>query len=135
MKQELDRQPRFLSLATKGFPEWPRYAIHDQYGRYWSGSQWVEEQNAKLYADPNEACQQVQELLLKEYSSLPTQQFQVPLRIDVFSERKVSLHDVQAWLFKVVRLLVDSPRHGNGPLNGSLGLCQIDWDKLSEIET
>jgi hypothetical protein len=69
---------------------------------------------------------------MTEHVGQPSRRYVAPIIIDLYSENKVSLRDLQFWLAKVSKLLIDSPEHGNGPVAGSLGLCRIDWEQLKE---
>jgi hypothetical protein len=43
------------------------------------------------------------------------------------------MRDLQMWLIRATKLLVDSPRFGNGPVAGSLGICRIEFKELKEL--
>jgi hypothetical protein len=53
--------------------------------------------------------------------------------LDLFSPQHVSLRDIQQWLVKTTKLIVDSPKHGNGPVAGSLGTIRIEFGELKEM--
>lgn len=129
-----ERRPIVLSLVSRGSPEFPRYAIADQFLRYWTGETWSDdEDHGLLFADPNTACDEMQKLLMVDYMDKPVRRFRAPIYVDLYTANDVTLRDLKDWLFKVSRLLIDSPKHGNGPVEGSLGLCQIDWSELEEV--
>ncbi len=132
----MERPTTVLSLHQMGTSAFARYSIGDQFLRYFDGHGWTTEANkALLFSDSNFACQEMQRLLMIDYADRPLRRFRAPVCIDLFSEGPVSLEDLQDWLVKVSKLLIDSPTHGNGPLEGTLGLCRILWSELEEIES
>lgn len=135
MSDPQERKPIVLSLIPVGNPDFPRYMISDQYLRYWGKEGWTEQKdtdNATVYASSGLALEQMQQLLMTEHVGQPAHRYVAPVVIDLYSDNKVSLRDLQLWLTKVSKLLIDSPEHGNGPVSGSLGLCRIDWGQLKE---
>jgi hypothetical protein len=136
MNDPQEQKPIILSLIPSGNPDFPRYMISDQYLRYWGNEGWTEQKdidNAIVYASSGLALEQMQQLLMTEHVGQPAHRYVAPIIIDLYSDEKVSLRDLQAWLTKVSKLLIDSPEHGNGPVSGSLGLCRIDWGQLREV--
>jgi hypothetical protein len=53
--------------------------------------------------------------------------------IELFAPAEVSIRDLQQWLVRTTKLLIDSPRFGNGPIEGSYGAVRIDWGQLREV--
>jgi hypothetical protein len=109
--------------------------VGDQFNRMWTGEDWtLEESEGLMYANSNEACIQVQKLLMLEYMQLPHKRYRAPVYIDLFCDHAVPEIEIKRWLHKVAKLLIDSPTHGNGPgPEGSLGLCRIEWSELEEV--
>ena len=133
---EQNPAPIVLTVHRRGVPEFQRYVISDQYLRYWTGTEWsLKENEAQVFCDNNEALERVQKLLLLDLRPMPARRFQAPITLDFYSDQEISIRDLKAWLTKVAKLLMDSPRHGNGPLQGTLGLTWIDWSKLKELTT
>jgi hypothetical protein len=131
---ENNPSPIVLTVHRRGVPEFQRYVISDQYLRYWTGTEWSSNENqAELFCDNNEALERVQKLLLLDLGPMPARRFQAPVFLDIYSDQEISVRDLKAWLTKVAKLLMDSPRHGNGPIQGTLGLTWIDWSKLKEL--
>lgn len=60
--------------------------------------------------------------------------FTAPVSVDLYADTDLSVDEITDWLVKVARLIIDAETHGNGPVEESLGLCNIDWSKLREIE-
>ena len=119
--------PIVLTGHRRGVPEFERFVISDQYLRYWTGSEWSSKENdAQVFCDNNEALERVQKLLLLDLGPMPVRRFQAPILLDLYSDREISVRDLQAWPTKVAQLLMDTPRHGNGPFSGTLGLCFVD---------
>ena len=130
-----ERRPIILSVHQVGSPEYERFAISDQWLRWFDGDGgWTEDESrAALYAHSNEACIEVQKLLLLNYTQLPVKKYKAPVYIDFFCDHEIPEIEIKRWLHRVAKLLVDSPTHGNGPVEGSLGLATIQWAELEEI--
>ncbi len=128
------RPPIVLSVHCRGAPEFERFVISDQFCRVWTGAGWDNAENkAMLFDNANAACEVIQQLLLIEFDGRPHRRFRAPVYVDLYANEPVSIRDIQAWLVRVSKLLVDSPRHGNGPLAGTLGLTRIEWGELAEL--
>lgn len=124
-----------LSAHRRGVPEFERFVISDQFLRYWDGKAWSNDEDAALlFADSNAACEEMQRLLLLEHEGKPRRRFRAPVYLDLYADGPISVRDVQAWLVRVSKLLMDSPSHGNGPLQGTLGLTRIEWRELEELD-
>lgn len=131
----MERRPIILSLVERGTPQFRRFAISDQFLRYFDGEDWTPNGNAALlFSDANLACQEMQRLLLLAYMDRPVRRFRAPVYIDLYASNPVTLDQLATWLVKVAALLIDSPKHGNGPCEGALGLCRINWSELEEID-
>ncbi len=126
--------PIVLTVHRRGVPEFERFVISDQYLRYWTGAEWSSKENeAQVFCNNNEALERVQKLLLLDLGPMPVRRFQAPIFLDLYSEQEISVRDLQIWLTRIAKLLMDTPRHGNGPLQGTLGLTWIDWSQLKEL--
>ena len=135
MSDEKERRPVVLSVVPAGNPDFPRVRICDQYLRYWTGEDWSDsEKDGLVYANSNEACIEVQRLLMLEYMQLPHKRYRAPVYLDLFCDHEVPLIEIKRWLHKVAKLLIDSPAHGNGPTEGTLGLANIQWGELEEVK-
>lgn len=133
----IERRPLILSLIPRGTPEHPRYSIADQFLRYWDGDQWTgqgEIRKATTFADANDALDEMNRLLRLEYSSLPIRKFCAPIYIDLRTENEISIRDLQSWLVRATKFILDSPNHGNGPVAGSLGTCRVEWGEIRELQ-
>lgn len=129
-------QPVFLSLHNQGNVDFPRFVISDQYLRYWTGQDWSkqnDEDAALVYANANAALEDMHQLLMLSYGKKPKSTFVAPLYIDVYSESKFSKKQLRSWLVKVTKLIMDTTKHGNGPLEGSYGTCRIEFGEMQEL--
>ena len=125
-----------LSLVSTGTPQHPRFMISDSSDKFWTGTDWTEhESDGCLFASVNDAGRAIQEILLAEYGQKPMRRFVAPVCVDLYSETDVPLDQIRDWLVRVARLTVDAEQHGNGPVEESLGLTMIDWNKLRETNT
>ena len=137
MSDKKEKQPVILSVISRGTPEFPRFSIADQYLRYWTGDTWTEakqEKDALVYSTSNEALTDMHKLLMTQYEGLPVYRFKAPIYIELFAEKPVPLRDFKFWLFHATKLLIDSPRLGNGPIAGSLGTCRIEYGEMETID-
>lgn len=128
-------QPLILSLHYRGNVKFPRYIVSDQYLRYWTGEDWTEQHNeakAFVYASVNAAMEDMHKLLKATYKDKPVFKYVVPLHIELFSDQKVNMNDLIQWLVNSTKLIMDTPKHGNGPMVGSYGSCRIDYSELKE---
>jgi hypothetical protein len=131
----MERRPIILSVHRAGTPQFPRYFISDQYKRVWTGEGWSDdERDGLLYGDSPEACNEVHRLLMLEYMEKPMRRFRAPVYLDLFSDKPLTKTEIARWLAKVSRLLIDSPEHGIGPVEGTLGLVRIEWGELKEVK-
>ena len=136
-KQPKEKQPIILSLIPRGSPDHQRYLIANQYLQYWTGETWSEQYDdtkALVYHSSNEALTVMQRMLMTEHSHLPVKRYRAPIYIDLFSDAPISEHDLKQWLVKVTKLILDSPKHGNGPVAGTLGTCRIEYGELEELK-
>ena len=124
-----------LSLVSTGPPEHPRYLISDPQCKFWTGSEWSDEEvDGCLFASVNDAGRVVQELLLAQHDNKPVRRFIAPVYLDLYADTHLTIDQITEWLAKVARLTMDAEMHGNGPVAESLGLTMIDWSKLKEIK-
>ena len=138
MSEPEEKQPIILSVVNAGTPEFPRYLICNQFLQYFTGSGWTEQRDEKkalVYRDANDALETSSSLLLLKHEHLPVKFFQAPLYLQLHSPQEVSMQELKWWLFRATKLLVDSPRFGNGPVAGSLGICRIEFKELKELPT
>jgi hypothetical protein len=106
--------------------------------KYFTGSGWTEQRDEKkalVYRDANDALETSSSLLLLKHEHLPVKFFQAPLYLNLHSPQEVSMQELKWWLFRATKRLVDSPRFGNGPVAGSLGICRIEFKELKEFPT
>ena len=136
MSDQEEKQPVILTVVNAGTPEFPRYLIANQFLQYFTGSGWTEqksERGALVYRDANDALETSSSLLLLKHEHLPVKFFHAPLYLQLHSPQEVSMAELKWWLFRATKLLVDSPRFGNGPVAGSLGICRIEYSELKEL--
>ena len=136
-KKREEKPPIILSLHQAGTPDHPRFYISDQYLRYWAGEKgWTEqkdESKAMLFASAQEALQMMHTLMVIRHCDLPRRVFTTPVTVELFAPAEVKVRDLQQWLLRATRLLIDSPRFGNGPIDGSYGAVRVDWGQLKEV--
>ena len=79
-----------------------------------------------------DANRKAEELLLAHFGKCPSDRYRAPIYIDLRTDQPVTLEQLRAWLHKTARLFVDTPKYGNGPIDGSLGIVSIDWSQLEK---
>lgn len=119
-----------ISLVKKGTKDYPRYVLAkaDEYKNavYWNGSTWSQdESDAILFENVTECLWTHHDLMMESVSDLPCHRYTAPLYIEVYG-KKPKLADLRKWLEKAVRIVVSSPKHGDGPTTGSLGVLILD---------
>ncbi len=137
MSESKEVRPIILSLVDTGTPDYPRYMIADQYLRYWAEGAWTEQNDTKkaaLYVDAEAAITEINRLLMVEYGGKRLYRFKASVYIDLHTDNPIEIKELQLWLMRVSKLVMDAPRFGNGPVAGSLGLCHINWDELTELK-
>jgi len=124
-----ERGPIILSVVAAGSEKFMRFRIADCYLRFWSGEDWVaDEEKGLMYASSNEACIEVQRLLLLDYVDRPMKRYRAAVYVDLYSNEQITLSELKRWAAKSSKLLMES----NGPRK-ALGLCRIEWSELEEI--
>lgn len=130
-----DSQPYVLSLIAVGPPEFPRYAVADQWHHFWDGKHRTkrgDHRTALLFADARQAVEYAHELLMVGYTTMTMRQFVMPLHITVQGEG-VSARDLQHWLIRATTLFIHSPKRGNGLIGGAFGICRIDCSDIKTV--
>jgi hypothetical protein len=122
--------------VLKGTPDYPRYLISDDQGRYWSGVFWASsEKEAKMYLDLGTVGRTIREIYLLEWKGTPCNQFVVPCIIEMFGEQIGDMEQLRDWLTKAATIFIDHKQFGTGPIEDSLILPQIRWSDLKGIKT
>ena len=124
-----------LLIVKTGSLEHSRFLISDHQFRVWTGDDWsAKESDGRLYVTSNDANEAIQEIMRAQYADKPLRRFVAPVVVDLYSDTELSLEEIAKWLSKVSRLTIDPDQHGNGPVEGSIGLTRIDWHELREIQ-
>lgn len=135
MSDKKEKQPIILSLHNRGNIEFPRYMISDQYLRYWTGKDWTQqkdEDGALVYANANSALEDMHQLMMIQHQGQAVYRFHAPLYVELFTNNQVTKKQLQQWLVKVTKLIMDTTEYGNGPIAGSYGTCRIEYGELKE---
>lgn len=127
---------KFLTLQPEGTSDRPRFSIMDDEGNHLDerNDSWGDRDKATLYANAADGCRKIQNILLEKFGNVPNRRFVVPLFVDLYCEDEVTSKQVADWLYQVTRIATDVDRHGLGPVAESLGLLNIDWDLLREMD-
>lgn len=122
-----------ISLVKRGTKAFPRYVLAkaDEYKNavYWNGLTWSQDEAAAiLFENVTECLWTHHDLMMESVGDLPCHRYVAPLYIEVYG-KKPKLSDLRKWLEKAVRIVVESPKYGDGPTNGSLGVLILDAEK------
>lgn len=132
-----EHKPVVLSLLPCGSSVFPRYRIVDSHARFYTGEGWSQrEEEGLVYEDSNLGCHKMQQLLLLPYKHLPVRQFRAPVYLDLYSDHQsFSKLELEEWLVKVAKLLIDPSPLGNAPFEESLGLLRVNWSEIEEVKS
>lgn len=126
------RKPEVLTLHRRGH-DFPRYLIGNSAGQVWTGNGWSDDENAALmFADANDGCLEIHRLHLLSFGTEPLRRFRAPVYLDLYGGEGIPQREVELWLGRAARLLIDAEAYGNGPRN-ALGLVRIEWGEAEEL--
>ena len=112
-------------------PQFDRFVIQNEQGWVWTGYNFAPT-GAALFANHNQACIEVHEILKRNFHEMQPVKFVVPCFIEVYSHELVNDVDVAKFLSKASKLILDTGLHGNGP-GSSLVLPVLDWKRIEEL--
>ena len=98
----------------------PRFVIEDQEGRVWNGEEFVADRSkGELYAETEDACVKLQEILKRDLSERVLIRFTAPVVIEVYADPDAIVNplEIAAWLSKTCRLQMNTSENGLGPDN------------------
>jgi len=131
--------PPLLALIQKGGKACPRYIIakgnHLRNPVYWNSAteDWTENEiEATLYANINDALWEQHHLVLESIGDSPCHRYVAPIFLRLYG-KKPKLDQLQEWLERALRIVVNSPDYGYGP-DGTVGLIVADFNDLKEDE-
>ena len=126
---------RKMAVEKTGNRPWTRYLIHDDAKRYWTGSSWAENRrSALLFHCWNEASHAYRRLEEEQWSGVPAQDFQAIISVRVWAGQDFTAEQLQDYMHKAVRILLDHDSHGSGPVPESLVRVEVDWATLNETQ-
>ena len=110
-----------------------RYAIQNLVDdQVWTGNCFSHDwSQARLYAQPNDACIDMRNIMISAYEHQPLTIYEAPTRIEVFGE--VELRQLQHWLSRAAVLRIRNLEYGNGPGN-SLAMPAIHWAEMERTD-
>lgn len=120
--------PLYLTVEEFGPAAFRRWRIVDRAGRAWGGNGWAAAPAAgMLFGSNQSACFEAQRLLMAEHVGKPVRRFTAPVYVDVFSHGEFDAEQLRRWLIRAARLNINYEGSDFGPLDGSLGVLQIEW--------
>ena len=124
-----------ITVEKFGSPAWPRYVLHDDQGRWWTGDGWSgDRRSALLYADWNDVSHEYRRLEAAQWSSLPLRNFEATISVQVRSGQDFTIEQLQDYLYRAITIMLNHEGHGSGPVPDSMARIDIDWAKLNEAE-
>jgi hypothetical protein len=116
-----------ISVAHLGEPRWPRFAVRDSKGRYWTSKGWSERlQNALLYHREKEAADEATAM----NDCIEPRRFVVTVRVLVDHDEPFALEQVQDLLERSTVSLILPEDHD---LEDADVEVNVDWKSLEEI--
>jgi len=112
----------------------PRFLIEDQDGCVWNGEEFVSDRSkGELYAQTEDACVKLQEILKRDLSERVLIRFTAPVVIEVFADPDAIVNplEIAAWLSKTCCLQMNTSENGLGPDN-SVVLPAIHFHRIEE---
>jgi len=129
--------PPILTLIQRG-NEFPRFIIAKgdilRNPVYWDSEnkEWHQDENkATVYANQTDALWEHHYLIMESLKGLPCHTFVAPIYIDIYGE-KPDIEAIREWLEKAVRIVLNSPQFGDGPIKDSVGLLVADFGKIKK---
>ena len=114
----------------------PRYVIEDQADQVWNGTTFVSDRTqGQLFADTNEACHALQNILRSDTGGRVLYRFKVPVMVEVYADPVsiVNPLDIAAWLSKTSHLQMATNENGVGPDNFVV-LPVINWHLIESVK-
>ena len=111
-------------------PDWIRYAIEDERGRYWTGRGFSkDERGAFAYADENVIARDMRRILKRRCKELIRYRFVAPVMIDVYAEGPIDQEEMTWFLSQKCFVSMDGLGTGVGP-GESVVLPLVAWNLL-----
>lgn len=124
-----------IAVERTGSPAWPRYLLHDDQGRWWTGDGWSgDRRSALLHADFNEAAHTYRRLEEEQWAGVPSTDFEGVITLKVWSGTRFTVQQLQDYMHQAVSILLNHETHGSGPVPDSLVRIDIDWSRLTEAQ-
>lgn len=123
-----------LAIRISGKPEWRRFLIAQEGGRFWNGRRWTRHrQHARLYADDQDVALEFRVLEDRLYKDKRLRTLQVPLTIRLRADQEIDLDALGVYLQRAVAIVIDQDRYGTGPITDSLVQLDVTWADMREV--
>lgn len=113
-----------------------RYLITDQQDRYWTGSTWTKpgvRKRALLFHTAKKAHLVCHSLLMAMHGHLHHVRIHAPFTVQLWTNNRCPLADLQRWISRNTTLVVDTHTHGIGPVAGSYAVTTLAYEHLIEV--
>jgi hypothetical protein len=128
----MKKKPEVFTLHRRGH-DFPRYFVGNSAAQVWTGNGWSDDEaEALLFGEPNDGCLEIHRLHLLSSGTEPLRRFRAPVYLDLYGGEDIPQREVELWLGRAARLLINAEAHGNGPRN-ALGLVRIEWGETEEL--
>jgi hypothetical protein len=124
--------PSVLRVGKDGMD---RYLVTDQTNRFWTGTDWTKpgvRKRALLFHTAKKAHLVCDSLLVALHGHLHHTRFQVPFKVQLWTNKRGDFPALQAWIRRTTKLFLDIST-GIGPVDGSYASTKLDHDHLIEI--
>ncbi|HLN28600.1 MAG TPA: hypothetical protein VK395_12730 [Gemmataceae bacterium] len=121
-------------IKWQGSPAYLRFIVKDSLGQVWDGMRMnPDHTSAQTFADVIEASRIAQDVQRRHCEHYPYHEFfEVPVRIELFSDGDVRPDELKAWLLKASCMTVGFGCFGSGPKTSTV-LMIVDYSRFHEV--
>jgi hypothetical protein len=119
-----------IGVVTLGGPGWPRYALHDEEYRNWTGTGWsADVKGAALFASEQTAAVEYERVVGLVRAGQTTKKYTARVTVRVVGDQQYDPDRLKRYLSAGCRLHLD-PDTLDGPAPDSAVTVEIEWDRL-----
>lgn len=123
-----------MTIEWTGVETHRRYVINRGDDTFWTGKGWSPAlTDALKYAKHQEACHDLGKMAEEYFRGLPTREFEVTLKVKVFSADRYDLQELKEYLSAAATFVIVPDVLGYGPVPDSMTQVQIPWEGLKEV--
>lgn len=113
-----------------------RFLITDQLDRFWTGFTWTKpgmRKRALLFQTANKAQLVCHSLLMALHGHLHHARFHAPFTVQLWTNNRCPLADLQRWISRNTKLVMDTHSQGLGPVAGSYAVTTLAFEHVIEV--